>query len=302
MNVDNSDEELFNKSIKSVLAQNFEEFELIILNNGNMKNALVSYSDNRINYIELTDKTTTGAIKNEGLKIANGEYLFFLDSSDWIEPDALKKIYEKAKELNLDVLIFNAVSYNNGRKSILCRDYGLLFDVNNFYVPQDSQIINNLFNIDPTICNKLFRKDFLIQNNLFFAENLTFEDIYFNHKTILNANHIGFLADFLCHYNREIRESRNLNYKEKQFDIIEIYKLIENHLVQKELFEKAKIDFYNNKLSFIKELYQKINPELKDKFNTLIKDDLKNTNLIRSEFVQLERYNEFMKYLIEIKS
>lgn len=80
-------------SIGSVCSQGFESWELIVINDGSSDNTAeiitkFSANDNRIKGINQENKGLSGA-RNSGLEFANGEYLLFLDSDDWLLEDCL---------------------------------------------------------------------------------------------------------------------------------------------------------------------------------------------------------------------
>jgi len=88
------------KTIQSVLEQEFEEWELILVDDGSTDNTaklLKSLTDPRINYF-YKDNGERGAARNFGASQAKGTYIFFLDSDDLIKPDYLQYAYQLIKE------------------------------------------------------------------------------------------------------------------------------------------------------------------------------------------------------------
>ena len=88
-------EKYIEKTIKSILTQTFDDFELILVNDGSTdktKNILDEYfqKDKRINVINKKNSGVSEA-RNEGIKIAVGKYIYFLDGDDYITNDFYQK-------------------------------------------------------------------------------------------------------------------------------------------------------------------------------------------------------------------
>lgn len=92
--------EFLQRMIKSVLAQNFQNWELIILDDGSTDNTpevIEAFNDDRIIYFYFKH-SGAGAKRNEGIRIAKSSYITFLDSDDEAMPDWLEKIQFKILE------------------------------------------------------------------------------------------------------------------------------------------------------------------------------------------------------------
>jgi len=95
--------ELIGKTIDSVLKQEFEDFELIVIDDGstdNTKSIVEAYSDPRIIYY-YQQNGERGKARNTGVRKAKGDYVFFLDSDDLIYPNHLKNAFAQLTELEL---------------------------------------------------------------------------------------------------------------------------------------------------------------------------------------------------------
>ncbi len=93
---------LLGKAITSVLQQTFIDFELIIVDDGSTddtKNYIATYTDKRIKYI-YQQNGERGKARNNGVKQAIGNYVFFLDSDDIIYPDHLEHAFEQINHFN----------------------------------------------------------------------------------------------------------------------------------------------------------------------------------------------------------
>ena len=109
------------RAIESIIKQTFQNIEIIVVNDcstdktGEKVKDMCTKYNNRI-YIEHTENNKAGGARNTGLKIAQGEYVVFLDGDDWLEKDSLKKINKRIfmVDNNTDIIIFDyIVDYNN---------------------------------------------------------------------------------------------------------------------------------------------------------------------------------------------
>lgn len=101
-------EKCLNSCINQDLSSN--EYEIIIVNDGSKDTSLsraeaIARKHNNIKIISQENGGLSSA-RNTGLKNAKGEYIWFIDSDDWIEPNVLKNLYQIASHNNLDILRF----------------------------------------------------------------------------------------------------------------------------------------------------------------------------------------------------
>ncbi|MBP5399251.1 MAG: glycosyltransferase [Alphaproteobacteria bacterium] len=102
--------------LESVLKQNLKEIEIICVDDGSTDKSLdilLEYAakDNRITVLK-QENLYAGVARNAGLAVARGEYLSFLDSDDFFEPDMHEEMYKKAKEDGSDVVVCGYWLYN----------------------------------------------------------------------------------------------------------------------------------------------------------------------------------------------
>jgi glycosyltransferase involved in cell wall biosynthesis len=104
-----NEEKYIRECVDSILAQSFSDFELICVDDGSTDASLSilnEYKDNdgRIKIITQQNQYA-GVARNNGMSIAKGDYLLFLDSDDFFEPDMFQKMYKTAVEHNLDIIM-----------------------------------------------------------------------------------------------------------------------------------------------------------------------------------------------------
>jgi len=93
--------ELLPRAIKSVLNQTFQDFEIIVVDDGDKisaEKAMAQFNDGRLKYIKHEKRQGGGAARNTGLRNSQGEYIAFLDDDDEYLPSKLKRLYGIMKE------------------------------------------------------------------------------------------------------------------------------------------------------------------------------------------------------------
>jgi glycosyltransferase involved in cell wall biosynthesis len=102
-------EKYLRRCIDSILAQTFTDYECILIDDGSPDNCPAIcdeyvVKDDRIVVVHQQNKGTAFA-RDAGIKTANAEFLVFVDSDDWLEPDALAQLYKKQQETDADIVM-----------------------------------------------------------------------------------------------------------------------------------------------------------------------------------------------------
>lgn len=186
-------EEYLPETIDSILNQTFEDFELILIDDGSKDSSgticdLYADKDSRVRVIHKENGGICSA-RNAGLKIARGEYLAFCDNDDKYLPNLLKDNYELAKEHNADIVRFKRkrIAYIDGRRIVTTTS------AYRFAVLRGEKIAENYLNMSGmsiTIWNGLYRRSVLVENKIRFPEWMRYgqEDAWFNFCYYENAN------------------------------------------------------------------------------------------------------------------
>lgn len=301
MPVYNTDEPYLRYSIKSILEQPFKDFELIIVNDGSVNNSeevILSIKDDRIRYFK-QENSGQGCARNNGLKVAKGKYVIFIDADDWISSRTFDVLFHKAELNNLDILNFGVTSYNiqNGFKNIWMHDV-YEFDKSTCFSGKHPEIIKRFFRISQTCWGKLYRREFLIENNLFFVEGLIFEDIEYIPRCLLKAKRMMFMPAFLYFYRINVSESTMTSGSRRHFNIVQIFNYIEQTLKDYGLFESLRINFYDYKVVVFTRLYHEIKPIYADEYYEFLTEDLNKAQLTKQDITKLGKYNTFVTAIL----
>ena len=220
------------KCIDSLLNQTEKNIEVLLVNDGSTDNSeeiIKKYQDERITYISKKNEGI-GKTRNLGIDKAQGEYLMFIDSDDYIREDCVEKMLFKAESDHCDLVI-----------SDFLKDYEDHFD--EVIIPsfEDTSLRNKpdiLNNINLGPCNKLYKRELI--GNTRFVENLKYEDVTFVIEVLKNAKRIGKVNDFLSYY--VIHGGSETTTRDKRvFDIIEVNREMQS-ILKDEVYKKAFLD------------------------------------------------------------
>ena len=107
-------EKTINRCVESIINQTYKDIEILLINDGSIDNTLNILNDyaNKDKRIVVINKKNEGVskTKNLGIKKAKSEFIMFVDSDDYIDKEAIKKLVLLQKKDNLDIIKFH---YNN---------------------------------------------------------------------------------------------------------------------------------------------------------------------------------------------
>lgn len=207
--------------LDSVCAQTFTNFEVICVNDGSTDDScqiLEEYAAKDGRFILYSQKNAgLSAARNTGLTKANGDYVAFLDSDDFLDPCMLEKSYSTAIKVNAEIVIFDYWLYKKADLPLeTYRDQKLFSDLSGttFSLLDEPRIARFI-----GVWDRIFKRDFLIKGGFTFPVGKIYEDVPFCIETELEAKRITLLADHLYYYRRSnatsitAKESRDIRYK-----------------------------------------------------------------------------------------
>ncbi|WP_405303928.1 glycosyltransferase family 2 protein [Methanobrevibacter sp.] len=268
-------EKYIKKAIDSVLAQSLTDFELIIINDGSTDctpNIVNGYSDERIILIN-QENHGPGNARNQGLEIAKGEYVMFLDSDDWFKCDAFEIAYNNAVKNDTDISIFQIIKYDDGEYSQ--NDW---FNLNNFSKDFEDRVFNPhecrdfLFDISVSACQKIFRREFISKIDAKFPEGIYFEDMPFFFYTFLSSKRISIIKRHL--YVRRKHEGSITEAIDSKFlDTVEAGQILMDIFIKNDWYDMYKFDLLAFKINGPRYALMGIEEKYKEKLYSLIKKD-----------------------------
>ena len=205
--------------LDSVLSQSFQDFEVVIVDDvstDGSKDIAYAYAakhPEQVRVLEHTVNTRQGGARNTGIDAALGKYILFLDSDDYLKPDAFDVLLRTAEETNADIVEF-------------CQEW---VDENGVFLrrqswperalhPESAEQSITISGMGP--CNKLCRKELFSDGNIRFPEKYFYEDYWTVPKLLLRANKVVYLnRSFYC-YRQRISSTTHDTNPERNRDVL----------------------------------------------------------------------------------
>ncbi len=223
-------ENYIERCLNSLINQTMKEIEIIAINDGSIDNSLdilkrFAKKDIRIKVID-NENMGVSYCRNIGIQQANGKYITFVDSDDWIDKDTIEIMYSKAEEENCDMVM---CTYT---KEFASQSRAKIFDFPEISIWDEQYIKNNLLrgligpignelgnpqNLDSfgTVWGKLYRTEVIKENRFEFVDLKKIgsaEDILFNVYVFNKLNKVIFINKPLYHYWKDNLQSITSKY------------------------------------------------------------------------------------------
>lgn len=226
-------EKWLKRCIDSLVNQTYKNLEIILINDGSKdksKEIIKSYNDSRIIFID-KENSGVGSTRNLGIDKSSGDYLMFVDSDDYIEPNCVKKLVNKAVKDKCDLVICNyyletsktiEIKFNSFKDGSLKENPNIITDIN----------------LGP--CNKIYHKSLFKNTDNRFIIGLKYEDAPVVVQALRDAKKIGFIDECLMHYVIQ-KTGETITRDSRIFDIISICAIIEKKLEKCDYIDKTNL-------------------------------------------------------------
>ena len=247
-------EQFLPKTLESILGQTYQALEVIVVNDASTDGtaAVIDHYaalDQRIRAVHKAQNEGVSYARNDALELASGEYLLFVDSDDWIEPDTCLKALTAMAEHGADLVLwsyirevgtdprpkqlfigpktFDAAAVREKLYRRMAGAYG-----EELAHPENADALC-------TIWGKLYRRELIEKNRIRFPDirkTGTYEDGLFNLEVLCHVRKAVYLDEYLYHYRRSLNNSLSTYYKS---DLPQKWKylfgLIRQHIHEHEL-------------------------------------------------------------------
>lgn len=211
-------EKYLQECVDSVLAQTYEKFEIILVDDGSTDKSgticdTYQKRDSRIVVIHQENRGLSEA-RNAGLNRAKGEYIYFLDSDDWILSETLEKLVEKAKAESAEVVFFDAYSFEDNQPEKQTRQHYMR--KHSYKTDTGLEIFKKLQEYreyHSAVPLLLIKKSVLERSSLKFEPGILYEDMIFTYALFCKAERVAYINEPF--YQRRYRNNSIMTSKKK---------------------------------------------------------------------------------------
>ena len=254
--------------VESLVQQTYNNIEIILVDDGSASNCALQCDkwqerDCRIKVIHQENHGVAEA-RNRGIVEAKGDYISFVDSDDWVEPDMCEEAINKALEFNTDVVLWSYIrEYKSRSAKKIIFDRDIVFD--------KEEVRNNLFRrivglvgqelAHPENCDafsapwgKLFRASTIRDHKLQFTDTKIVgmhEDGLFNFEFFRVAKKAVFLKKYWNHYRKEVDGQLSASYNDSRLNgSKKFFSILNNRISEDQELQKNPVFFIalNNRI------------------------------------------------------
>ncbi|WP_052380197.1 MULTISPECIES: glycosyltransferase family 2 protein [unclassified Pseudoalteromonas] len=196
-------EPYLNECLTSLICQNINNYEVILVNDGSTDNSpeiAQRFSDLHPNIFKFFTKKNGGLsdARNYGLNKAQGEFIAFLDSDDYVSPNMLSILYN-ATQFKADIICFGMSEVSESGAYLRGIPANSKISSGTYTLSECDNLISSSL---PNACNKLFKKSLFTANSIIFPKGLWYEDLAVIPQLFYFANKITYIEDELYFYRK----------------------------------------------------------------------------------------------------
>ena len=224
------------KCLESIASQTYSNYEAIIVNDGSTDTSGLIVKEfakahKNFRYIEQQNKGQASA-RNAGIRVAEGDYIAFVDGDDYIHENYLEKLLQLILNEKADISMCSAIRvWEDGREqaNLATTAHNMIYtDIHSF-----------LLEMGFSVWNKLYRKSLL--EGISFPDGIKYEDFAWLPQVVLRANRIVSTDEPLYYYLW--RTGSTLNSRRVNRDILKAFGVLEKSAVS-ERFPDVMIAFF----------------------------------------------------------
>ena len=225
-------EQYLKRCVKSILEQTYQDFELILVDDGSPDNSPSlcdewAKNDNRIHVIHKENGGASSA-RNAGLKAAKGNWIAFTDSDDWLDRDALKTLYDLANQYNVPMAIggMRVVQEYTDAQAAAKQDAVVL---------SHADLMSRFFRLNGepdthSVCGAIIRRDIL--EGYHFIEGKMNEDVEACYYLARKCEAAVYTDAPLYSYFKNVDGVTNSGFSKKKLDLLDIWDVVQKQVEQ----------------------------------------------------------------------
>lgn len=225
-------EEYLEECINSVLNQTYKNLEIILIDDSSTDESFSiclnkAKKDERITILRNKINKGQSATRNRGIRHANGKYIYFLDSDDYVRDDLFQSIIPYMEKNNLEMCYFSA--------NVLIDGEGLSWNMNAYTKKSEYKIsngkeilksLNKNKEYSPQNCMFITRMDLITNNGITYREDIIYEDNFFAFQLAMQSKRSSVIND--AYYVRRVRPGSIMTSTDKRLKKIFSCKVVMN--------------------------------------------------------------------------
>ena len=255
-------EKYLKRCIESILIQEWKNYDILLVDDGSTDSSPQICDDYAkvYDFISVIHKKNGGLseARNTGISHAKGDYVYFPDSDDWLEPQTFKELADVLESQEFDIVSFNR-EFVKGEEDPIVSDplVTQVFEGKDAFV----QMLKHSY-ITGFANDKIYKKSLFIDNNISFPKGKYYEDLGTNYKLFLSAENVFATNQKYYHYLIDNPDSITQSWNEQKFsDMFEFYKdifysdFVRSRLNQEEL-QTSQLYYVNGLIHILASLYK----------------------------------------------
>lgn len=299
-------EKYLKRCVESVLVQECHNYDILLVDDGSTDRSPQICDDyvKAYDFISVIHKENGGLseARNTGISQAKGEYVYFPDSDDWLEPQTFKELAEVLESREFDIISFNR-EFVKGEEDAIVSDplVTKVFGGKDAFV----QMLKHSY-ITGFANDKIYKKSLFIDNNISFPKGKYYEDLGTNYKLFLSAKNVFATNQKYYHYLIDNPDSITQSWNEQKFsDMFGFYKeifysdYVRSQLNQEEL-QISQLYYVNTLTNILASLYKSKLDKNYDEITSEVKQELEKNKITYSEVKSIPNRIKYLLYRLHL--
>lgn len=250
----------------SVLHQSYKKLEILCVNDATMDNSIarvkdIAKSDSRVQIIHNEINRGLGGARNAGLDKASGDFVYFLDPDDWLEPRAIETLVLTAVTNRADWVAYQPIlDFGKWAQPIApfhCVSVRQLAILGSIQIPQHLSILSEIW---PSMWISLRSRKIIERYHIRFQELLHFEDHYFHYAYGSYSQRFAYYERPLYHHRRNREGQITADSSRRILEIFEVISSVRQIFEERLALSKTDISFLRFLIRVLAERYLRIPP------------------------------------------
>lgn len=225
-------EKYLDRCVQSILNQTYQDFELILVDDGSPDNSPLlcdkwAENDSRV-YVIHKENGGASSARNAGLKIAKGNWIAFADSDDWLDRTALKTLYDLANQYNVPMAIggMRVVQEYTDAQTVAKQETVVL---------SRADLMSRFFRLNGepdthSVCATLIRRDILEAYH--FIEGKMNEDVEACYYLARKCEGAVYTNKPVYFYFKNVEGVTNSGFSKKKLDLLDVWDIVQKQVEQ----------------------------------------------------------------------